>query len=77
MLCPGERGGSRAVATFSSLTALPDGELLAMYRVGATKDSAGSVTEIRRSVDGGQSWGTPTAPFAYEFGGVQGSLQVV
>lgn len=77
MLCPGERGGLRAVASFPSLTVLPGGELLGLYRIGATKDSAGAVTEIRRSIDGGQTWSAPAAPFRNDFGGVQGSLQVV
>jgi hypothetical protein len=35
----GEAGGPRAVATFPSITRLSDGDLLAAYRVGSTKDS--------------------------------------
>jgi hypothetical protein len=77
IVCAGVAGGSRAVATFPSLTVLPDGTVLAVYRIGATKDSGGAVTEIRRSLDGGASWSGPESPFASSFGGVRGSLQVV
>jgi hypothetical protein len=65
------------VATFPSVTRLPDGSLLALYRVGPTKDSEGSVTELRRSHDGGSTWSDPERPFSPVFGGVRGSLQVV
>lgn len=54
-----------------------DGSLLAVYRVGASKDSDGSVTQLRRSCDGGATWSEPEAPFASTFGDVRGSLQVV
>lgn len=77
IVCGGVAGGARAVATFPSLTVLPDGTVLAIYRVGATKDSDGAVTEIRRSPDGGVSWSEPESPFVSSFGGVRGSLQVV
>lgn len=73
----GEAGGARAVATFPSVTALPDGSLMALYRVGASKDSDGSVTELRRSRDGGRTWSEAEAPFSDYFEGVRGSLQVV
>jgi hypothetical protein len=65
------------VATFPSVTALPDGSLLAIYRVGASKDSAGSVTQVRRSGDAGRTWSAAAAPFSDCLEGVQGSLQVV
>ncbi len=77
VICAGERGGPRAVATFPGVTVLRDGSLLACYRVGATKDSDGSVTELRRSRDGGRNWSAAESPFSTEFGGVRGSLQVV
>jgi hypothetical protein len=63
VICRGEAGGGRAVATFPSVTVLPDGCVLAVYRVGATKDSAGSVTEMRRSTDCGRTWSAPWVPF--------------
>lgn len=72
VVCPGP-----PVATFPSLTLLRDGSLLALYRIGASKDSDGSVTELRRSSDNGQTWSQPEAPFSNYFGGVRGSLQVV
>jgi len=65
------------VATFPSVTVLPDGSLLAIYRVGASKDSDGSVTEVRRSRDGGRTWSDAAAPFSVSVDGVRGSLQVV
>ena len=77
IICPGEPGTARAVATFPSITALPDHSLLALYRVGASKDSDGSLTELRRSTDNGLTWSKPEAPFSPFFNGVRGSLQVV
>lgn len=77
IVCAGVPGGSRAVATFPSLAVLADGTLLALYRIGACKDSDGSVTEIRRSTDGGTTWSEPQSPFASSFAGIRGSLQVV
>jgi hypothetical protein len=65
------------IATFPSVTRLPDGSLLALYRVGASKDADGSVTELRRSLDGGSNWSDPEPPFSGVFDGVRGSLQVV
>ena len=77
-VCTGTPGSElRAVATFPSLTVLPDGTLLAVYRIGKSKDSDGSITELRRSRDGGRTWGAPETPFASTFQGVRGSLQVV
>ncbi len=77
LVCAGVAGGPRAVATFPSVTVMEDGSLAAVYRVGASKDSDGSLTEIRRSFDEGASWGEPWSPFDTCFGGVRGSLQVV
>ena len=73
----GEPGGDRAIATFPSLTVLEDSSLLAVYRVGPSKESDGSVTQLRRSTDGGLTWGPPAAPFSDTVNGVRGSLQVV
>ena len=77
IVCPGQSGGSQAVATFPSVAVLPNGHLLAAYRVGASKDSAGSVTELRLSTNHGRAWGDPWSPFSSTFAGVRGSLQVV
>lgn len=77
VLCAGVPGGERAVATFPSVTCLPDGTLLAVYRVGRSKDSSGAVTELRRSRDDGRTWSEAESPFASDFEGVRGSLQVV
>jgi len=77
VVCAGVAGGNRAVATFPSITVLEDGSIAALYRVGASKDSDGSLTEMRLSLDGGASWREPTAPFSSIFHSVRGSLQVV
>ncbi|MCH2203695.1 MAG: glycoside hydrolase [Fuerstiella sp.] len=71
----GERGTSRAVGTFPTTTALPDGSILATYRIGTTKDSADATVELRRSTDGGRSWNSPEHPFSTDFGGMKGSLR--
>jgi hypothetical protein len=77
MIAEGLLSAGTPVATFPSVTQLPDGSLLALYRVGPTKDSDGSVTELRRSHDGGSTWSEPERPFSPMFDGVRGSLQVV
>jgi hypothetical protein len=77
VICAGTPGGERQVATFPSLTALRSGRVLAVYRIGASKDSAGSVTEIRVSGDEGRTWSEAWAPFSARYAGVEGSLQVV
>lgn len=77
VVCAGVAGGNRAVATFPSVTLLGDGVIAALYRVGASKDSDGALTEMRLSLDGGASWGEPAAPFTNQFLGIRGSLQVV
>ena len=72
----GARGGRRALATFPSVTALPDGTLLASCRVGTTKDCDDETVEFRRSADGGRTWGDPVAPFSTVLGDRRGSLRV-
>lgn len=72
----GERGTRRALATFPNVTALRDGTLLATYRVGTTKDSEDETIELRRSTDGGRTWGAPEVPFSTVVGGRRGSLKV-
>ena len=73
----GKPGTDGAIATFPSVTVLPDGSLVAVYRVGPSKDSAGSVTLLRRSMDGGRTWSEPWQPFDDVVSGIKGSLQVV
>ena len=72
----GERGTRRALGTFPAVTALRDGALLATYRVGTTKDSDDETVEVRRSGDGGRSWGAPAMPFSCVVDGRRGSLKV-
>ena len=70
-----EARGPRAVATFPTITALADGSLLASYSIGSGKDTADLDLELRRSSDGGWSWGDPVRPFETSFGGRRGSLK--
>ena len=77
VLARGERGTARAMATFPSVAALPDGSLLAGYRIGTNKDSADGTVELRRSLDGGGSWSEPVRPFSAVIGGKRGSLRCV
>jgi len=72
----GVPGGARAVATFPSITRLSDGDLLAVCRVGSTKDSDDETIEIRRSSDEGSSWSEAVQPFSSTLGGRRGSLKV-
>src|ERR1700674_4405376 len=75
VLSPAEPGGSRAVATFPTVTPLDDGSLLASYSIGSGKDSDDIDLELRRSSDGGRSWSGPARPFETSFGGRRGSLK--
>lgn len=77
ILNQGESGSRRAVSTFPSIAVLDDGQLLATYRVGSTKDSADETIEMRRSEDAGNTWSEPLTPFLAEWGTKQGSLKVV
>ena len=62
-LNPADPGTPRAAATFPTFTVLADGSLLASYSIGSTKDSDDLTVELRRSTDGGATWGAPLAPF--------------
>lgn len=70
-----EPGTSRAMATFPTFTVLADGSLLATYSIGTTKDSDDLTIELRRSHDGGSTWGPPRTPFESTVAGRRGSLK--
>ena len=72
----GAAGSPRAVSTFPAVATLPDGSLLATYRVGTNKDTADGTVEFRRSHDNGRTWSEPTAPLERTIQGVQGSISV-
>src|SRR5688572_28839612 len=74
-LNPAEPGTSRAGATFPTFAVLADGSLLATYGIGSTKDSDDATIELRRSHDGGATWGPPRTPFETTFMGRRGSLK--
>ena len=65
-----EPGTARAAATFPTFTVLTDESLLATYGVGSTKDSDDATIELRRSHDGGATWGAPWAPFPSVVAGI-------
>lgn len=69
-----EPGTPRAVAKQAHLASFADGEILATYRVGAASDSEHGNAEIRRSHDGGRSWGPPETPWPTDFDGHRGTL---
>lgn len=73
----GVAGGPRAVSSFPSVTVLPDGRLLATYRVGSTKDSDDETVEFRFSSDSGESWSEPAQPFPPPAPGKTGSVRVI
>lgn len=76
LLNRGESDGRRAMSTFPAIAPLPDGSVLATYRVGTTKDSDDGTIELRRSGDGGRSWSEPVTPFETTVNGIRGSLRV-
>jgi len=67
----------RAMATFPSVTVLPDKSLIASYRVGSTKDSDDELIEFRRSSCLGDTWTEPSSPFDSTVDGKRGSLKCV
>jgi hypothetical protein len=70
-----EPGTARAAATFPTFMVAADGSLLATYSIGSTKDSDDLTIELRRSRDGGATWGDPSAPFETTLEGRRGSLK--
>ncbi|NOZ33511.1 MAG: exo-alpha-sialidase [Alphaproteobacteria bacterium] len=54
---------NRACLTFSTLTPLSDGTLMATARAGNDKDSDHELIEFYRSDDHGATWGAPATPF--------------
>ena len=69
-----EPGTPRAVAKQCHLAGYPDGEILVTYRVGAASDSEVGNGEIRRSRDGGRTWGPAETPWDTSFGGRRGTI---
>src|SRR5437867_10509376 len=75
VLSAAEPGGPRAVATFPTVVPLVDGSLHASYSIGSGKDTDDLDLELRRSNDGGRTWGEPRRPFETTFSGRRGSLK--
>src|SRR4051794_26655221 len=73
----GEPNTSRAVATFPSITVLPDRSVLGIYRVGTVKDATDGTQELRRSADNGKTWSEAVRPFGRTIGGKSGSLHAM
>lgn len=59
ILSPFAPGATSTVRTFPSLTALSNGTLLAVGKVGTKKDSDDGTIEFFRSADNGQTWSEP------------------
>ncbi|MFV2070973.1 MAG: sialidase family protein, partial [Pirellulales bacterium] len=76
ILNDGPPGGPRAVTTFPAVTQLADGTLLATYRVGSTKDDQDETIELRRSSDGGRTWGQGETPFTGQLEDTLGSIKL-
>jgi hypothetical protein len=72
----GVPGTPRSVAAFPTVTALNDGSLLSTCSIGTGKDTDDLQIELRRSTDGGRSWGEAERPFSSMLDGVRGSLKV-
>jgi len=69
-----EPGTPRAVAKQCHMAAYPDGEILVTYRVGASSDSERGNGEVRRSLDGGRTWGPAETPWSTSFDGRRGTI---
>ena len=67
-------GTARAVAKQCHMALYPDGEILVTYRVGAASDSERGNGEIRRSRDGGRSWGPAETPWSSSLDGRRGTI---
>ena len=72
-----EPGSGRANLTFPNFAPLSNGELLANWRAGSTKDCDDERLEFSRSKDGGATWGEPFSPVeAPRVEGVGGTLKI-
>ena len=69
-----EPGTPRAVAKQVHLANLADGSVLAAYRIGDASDTVNGTAEIRRSKEGGRSWGPPERPFGSMINGRIGTI---
>ncbi len=68
----------RAFNTFPSVVTLPDGKLLASYRVGTSKDCDDEQVELRESDSFGLTWSAPRSVFpSYTENGHTFSLKMV
>jgi len=73
----GEAGTARANLTFPNFVTLSNGDLLANWRAGSTKDCDDEGLEFSRSRDGGESWSEPFRPVeAPRVNGVGGTLKI-
>jgi hypothetical protein len=69
---------NRAFSTFPSAISLPDGRILATYRVGSAKDCDDETVELRESQDLGVTWSEARNPFPpFTESGLRYSLKLV
>ena len=72
-----QAGTTRANLTFPNFVMLSNGDVLANWRAGLTKDGDDEHLEFSRSTDGGATWGEPFCPIeAPEMDGVGGTLKI-
>ena len=77
ILSRSEAGTRRANLTFPNFVALANGDLLANWRAGSTKDCDDERLEFSRSTDLGESWSEPFLPVeAPRVDGIGGSLKL-
>ena len=77
VLSRSEAGTTRANLTFPNFVALSDGDVLANWRAGSTKDCDDERLEFSRSPDGGTTWGEPFTPLeAPRMDGIRGTFKI-
>ena len=77
VLSESEAGTARANLTFPNFVTLANGDVLANWRAGSTKDGDDERLEFSRSTDGGATWGEPFSPVVLpRVRGVGGTLKV-
>ncbi len=78
ILNPASPQTGRAFSTFPTVISLPNGLILATYRVGSSKDCEDEAIEVRQSTDLGITWSAPLSPFPpFAVNGRRYSLRLV
>ncbi|WDR06191.1 sialidase family protein [Devosia rhodophyticola] len=76
-LVEAEAGTDHAALTFPTITCLSNGDMLACWRQGSSKECDSEIIGFRRSTDNGRTWGKTYFPFdAATVDGRNGSLKI-